>query len=166
MIAFERVISPKAKRVGSMFQKRLTCSNQTSETSAECWVFSTSSRRWVSKLRERGRDVARRRSAPERLVERDAVLHGELGAGADREMRGRLGVADQHDVAGSPALAADGRKIAPDRAVGDQAVALELLGEHALDEPRRGGLVELVEPGPREGRGSVSMIQVERPGSY
>src|SRR5262249_54930801 len=42
----------------------------------------------------------------ERLIERDAVLHRELGAGSDREMRGRLGVADQHDVVGDPALAA------------------------------------------------------------
>src|SRR5712692_8416112 len=68
-------------------------------------------------------------------------------------MRGRLGVADQHDVAGGPALAADGREIAPDRAVGDQAVALELVGENALDETRRSFLVELVEPGAPVGRG-------------
>ena len=48
-MALERVIRPNAKRVGSMFQKRLTCSNHTSDTSAECWVFSTSSRRADSK---------------------------------------------------------------------------------------------------------------------
>ena len=101
-------------------------------------------------VRERRRHVAPAGGA-ERLEERDAVLHRELGAGADREMRGRLGVADQHDVVGDPALAADGREIAPDRAVGDQPVALELVGEHAFDEARRGLLVELVEPGAREG---------------
>src|SRR5438552_2200259 len=33
-MALERVIRPKAKRVGSIGQKRLTCSNQTSETLA------------------------------------------------------------------------------------------------------------------------------------
>ena len=86
----------------------------------------------------------------ERLVERDAVLHRELGAGADGEMRRRLGVAEQHHVVGDPALAADGREIAPDRAVGDQPVALQLLGEQGFDEPRRGRLVELVEPGARK----------------
>ena len=32
-----------------MVQKRFTCSNQTSDTSAACWVFSTSSRRCDSK---------------------------------------------------------------------------------------------------------------------
>src|SRR5712675_295138 len=126
-MALERVISPKAKRVGSMLQKRSTCSNQTSDTSAECWVFSTSSRRRVSK----------------RLIERDAVLHRKLGSGADGKVRRRLGVADQHHVVGNPALAADGREIAPDRAIGDQAMALQLVGEQALDELRRRRLVEL-----------------------
>src|SRR5204862_206630 len=37
-----------------MSQKRLTCSNQTRETSAECWVFSTSSRRLDSKCASAG----------------------------------------------------------------------------------------------------------------
>ena len=60
-------------------------------------------------VRERGGDVAAA-GRPEGLVERDRVLHRELGAGADGEMRGRLGVADQHDVVGDPALAADGRE--------------------------------------------------------
>ena len=49
VIDFERVIRPKAKCKGSMSQKRFTCSNQTSETSAACCVFSTSSRRVASK---------------------------------------------------------------------------------------------------------------------
>ena len=66
-------------------------------------------------------------------------------------MRGRLGVADQHHVVGDPALAADGREIAPDRTVGDQPMALQLFCEQAFDETRRRGLVELVEAGAREG---------------
>ena len=73
----------------------------------------------------------------ERFEQRDRVFHRELGAGADREMRGRLGVADQHDVVVRPAFAADGREVAPERAVDDQLVAGELLGEHAFEESRR-----------------------------
>ena len=99
--------------------------------------------------RQRGLDVAPAGEA-ERLVERDGVLHRELGARADGEMRGRLGVADQHDVVGGPFLAADGREIPPQRAVGDQLVAGELLGEHAFEESRRAGLVQLVEAGALE----------------
>src|SRR5664279_3595611 len=38
-------MTPKANCTGSKSQNRSTCSNQTSETSAACWVFSTSSRR-------------------------------------------------------------------------------------------------------------------------
>ncbi len=102
--------------------------------------------------RERGLDVASAGEA-ERLVERDGILHRELGARADGEMRGRLGVADQHDVVGGPLLAADGREVAPQRAVGDQLVAGELLGEHAFEESRRCRLVELVEAGALEGLG-------------
>ncbi len=45
MIALARVISPKAKRVG---WKRRSCSNHTKDTSAACWVRSTSSRRAAS----------------------------------------------------------------------------------------------------------------------
>src|SRR6266851_322786 len=98
----------------------------------------------------RGRDVVPARRS-QRLVKRNPVLHGELGAGADGEMRGRLGVADQHHVVGDPALAANGREIAPDRAVGDQPMALQLFCEQAFDETRRRGLIELVEAGAREG---------------
>ena len=49
-----------------------------------------------------------------------------------------------------PALAADGREIAPERAVDDQLVAGELLGEHAFEEMRRRRLVQLVEAGALE----------------
>ena len=47
------------------------------------------------------------RRGAEGLVERDRVLHRELGAGADGEVRRRLGVADQHQLPRDPALAAD-----------------------------------------------------------
>ena len=83
-------------------------------------------------------------------MQRDRILHRELGARADGKMRGRLGIAEQHDVVGGPAFAADGREIAPERAVGDELVALELLGEHAFEEARRFFLAELAEPGARE----------------
>ena len=86
----------------------------------------------------------------ERIEQRDRVFHRELGAGADGEMRGRLGVADQHDVVVRPLLAADGREVAPERAVDGQLVAGKLLGEHAFEEFRRLCFVELVEPGARE----------------
>src|ERR1700684_100564 len=38
-------MTPKANCTGSKSQNRSTCSNQTSDTSAAGWVFSTSSRR-------------------------------------------------------------------------------------------------------------------------
>ena len=43
--------------------------------------------------------VARRLSA---VAQRDRIFHRELGARADREVRGVRGVAQQHDVAGVP----------------------------------------------------------------
>ena len=46
--AWARVITPNANCTGSKSQNRATCSNQTRDTSAACWVFSTSSRRPVS----------------------------------------------------------------------------------------------------------------------
>ena len=66
-------------------------------------------------------------------------------------MRGRLGVTDQHDVVVRPAFAADGREIAPERAIDSQLVAGKLFGEHVFEEFCRPRLVELVEAGAREG---------------
>ena len=108
-----------------------------------------------------------RRRLRHRVGQRDGVFHRELGAGADREMRGRLGVAEQHHVVLDPALAADHREIAPHRAVGQQRMAVEEPAEdfrHAV-----GGL--LLRSGPQARRAakvsaSVSKIQVERPASY
>ena len=100
-------------------------------------------------VRERGGHIAVV-GGPECLVERDPVLHRQLGAGTDGEMRRRLGVADQHHVVRDPSLAADGREVAPDRAVGAEPVALQLVREQGLDEMRGRLLVELVEAGTHE----------------
>ncbi len=106
---------------------------------------------------QRGIDVRRLRHG---VRERNRVFHGELGAGADREMRGRLGVAEQHHVVLDPALAADHREIAPHRAVDQQRMAVEEPAEN-LRHPI-GGLLfaQAFEPGALEGFG----IGLEDPG--
>ena len=92
-----------------------------------------------------------RRRGMHRIRQRDGVLHRQLGAGADREMRGRLGVAEQHHVVLDPALAADHREIAPHRAVGQQRIAAEEPAEN-LVHPLRGLLfAEAFEAGALEG---------------
>jgi hypothetical protein len=65
------------------------------------------------------------RRVPQRVGERDRIFHRELGSGPDREMRGRLGIAEQDHVVLDPALAADHRKVAPHRAVDQQRIAVE-----------------------------------------
>ena len=94
-------------------------------------------------VHERALEVAR--VAQERLRERDRVLHRQLGARPDREMRGVGGVAQQHDVAAVPALVAHEQEARPQRAVGHEAVALQLLGEQRLARAQRLGLVHLIE---------------------
>ncbi len=101
-----------------------------------------------------------RRRLRHRIGKRDRVLHRELGAGADREMRRGLGVAKQHHVVLDPALAADHREIAPHRAVDQQRMTVEEPAEnlgHAV-----GGLLlaQAFEPGALEGFG----IGLENPG--
>ena len=86
----------------------------------------------------------------DRRVQRDGVLHRQLGAGPDREMRGRLGVPQQHYVPLSPPSAADHRKLPPKAAVGDQLVAVEFLGEDVLHEPRGLRLGGVGQPGASE----------------
>ena len=66
-----------------------------------------------------------RRRLRHRVSQRDRVFHRKLGARSDREMRGCLGVAEQHHVALDPALAADHGKIAPHRTVDQQFVVTE-----------------------------------------
>src|SRR5262249_57125134 len=87
----------------------------------------------------------------ELFVKGDPDLHRQLSARANGKMRGRLSVADQHHIVGNPALAADGRKIAPDGAIGDQPMTLQLLREQAFGETCGRGFVQLVETGAREG---------------
>src|SRR5262245_14929145 len=55
-------------------------------------------------------------------------------------MRGVGRVAEQHDVAARPWFRANRRKLAPDAAIRDQAMAVELLGEQRFEE---GGAVLL-----------------------
>ena len=86
------------------------------------------------------------RMAGERLRERDRVLHRELRAGTDREVRRVRGVAEQRDVAVVPAVAADEHEAGPQRAVAEQPVAAELVGEQRLAERERLRLVHRVEP--------------------
>ena len=75
--------------------------------------------------------------------ELDGVVDGELGAGADGEMRGVRRVAHQHDMARAvemaPALADQAIEIEPGRAaqvarIGHQRRAVEDLGEQLLAE--------------------------------
>ena len=103
----------------------------------------------------------------ERIIKPDRVFHRELGARPDREMRGCLGIAENDAIFVDPAVAADGRKIAPHRTVDDQLVALQFLGEQFFHQLRGAGLVH-ADRGPYFAKvsGSVSKIQVERPGSY
>src|SRR5262245_2432830 len=85
--------------------------------------------------------------ALERLRQRDRVLERQLRARADREMRGVRGVADQHDVLMAPAVVANGGKAAPERAVLQEAMALQLLGEELLAEGQGLILVRVVKAG-------------------
>jgi len=94
--------------------------------------------------RQRPADVA---MVPEPAAERDGVLHGQLGAGADREVRGVGGVADEDDVVVVPALVADDREAPPQRAVLQDGMSVELAREQRLRERHRVVLAGLVEPG-------------------
>ena len=102
---------------------------------------------------ERGPDVA---AVAERPREGDRVLHRELRARPDREVRGVRGVAEQHDVLVRPVLVADGVEVQPARVVGDERVVAEDVGEQLAAErdallvvlARREGMrLARVEPG-------------------
>ena len=81
------------------------------------------------------------------IGELDGVFQSELGAGADREVRGVSGVAHQHDrdapVVVHPGLAHDPRELEPLRraaqvsGVRHQLVAVEVFGEQVLAEGDR-----------------------------
>jgi hypothetical protein len=95
--------------------------------------------------------VVDRRFAKKCLVERDRILHRELGARADREMGGALGVSEQDPVSEHPAPGADHREIAPDRAVGQDRMASEKPAENSLHESCRFGLAHPPDTCPVEG---------------
>src|SRR3954470_13973197 len=68
----------------------------------------------------------------------DRVLERELGAAADREMRGVRGVAQEDDVAARPALAFDAAEVEPGRRADEmrgirhQPMAVEIFGKELL----------------------------------
>src|SRR5207253_3940667 len=68
----------------------------------------------------------------QRAAERDGVFHGQLGAGADREVGGVGGVSDEDDVVVVPARVAHGRAAAPERAVLQYEMELGLAGAQVL----------------------------------
>ena len=85
--------------------------------------------------------------APEGGGELDRVLDGELGARADREVRGVRGVAQQHRRAGAPVLAAELVEGEPHGAVGQQLATVEHGREELAAEREALLLGERVEPG-------------------
>ena len=96
---------------------------------------------------ERGRDVGRVGGLGD---QGDGVLHRELGAGADGEVRGVGGIADQHAVAVVPAPAQHALEGEPGgaaqvRGVAHQLVAVEVLREQLSAEGDRLLVVRLVE---------------------
>ena len=77
--------------------------------------------------------------------ERDRILHGELGARADAEMRGMRRIADQHEIPVMPALAQHAVEIEPGRAaqvagIAHQPMAAKILAEQL---PRRRQSIDL-----------------------
>ena len=66
-------------------------------------------------------------------------------------MRGRLGIAQQHHVVLDPSLAADHRKIAPHRTVGQQRVAFEEPAENLGHSIGRLLLAQALQPGALKG---------------
>jgi hypothetical protein len=89
--------------------------------------------------------------AVQHLDQRRGILHRQLGAGTDGEMRGVGGVAQQHDVVLEPALAEHAVELEPHgraaqmAGVGNQAGAVEHVGEQFLAEGNRLVRVHLVD---------------------
>src|SRR5690242_15213723 len=83
---------------------------------------------------EAGEALCHAAAVREGTVQGDRILHGQLGAAADRKMRARLGIANQHEVVSYPAATLDLRKSPPEGTVRQQPMALELVGEDALEK--------------------------------
>ena len=80
-----------------------------------------------------------------RVGQGDRAFHGELGAGADRVMRRRLGVAEQHDVLVRPLVAIDAGELSPVGAVQQQGMAGQFVGVEKFQRRFRLGFVHAVE---------------------
>lgn len=98
--------------------------------------------------------------AIELIGETDGVVERELGARADREMRGVRGIAHQHDmgpaIEHAPFAADQAAEVEPGRAaqmpcVGEELRPIQRFGKNLLAEFDRALLVELVEPVSLEG---------------
>ncbi len=79
--------------------------------------------------------------------QREGVLDGEFGAGADGEVRGVRGIAEQHRAAVRPARVDDRTERGPGGVVGVQRTAAQRLGEGLGAPRRRLLLIGPVEPG-------------------
>ena len=95
----------------------------------------------------------------------DRILHGELGARADGEVRRMGSVADEHDVAVMPLAAQHAIEIEPRRPtqvarIAHERVPIEILGKHPLAEGNGGGLVRPSSPAARQVSSRVSTMNV------
>ena len=96
----------------------------------------------------------------ERVRERDRVLHRQLRPGADREVRGVRGVAEQHDPAVVPDPVRHLREVEPDRPVGEQLASAEVVREELLAEGEALLLVHPVQPAARHTASGHSTMNV------
>src|SRR6266513_2819406 len=100
----------------------------------------------------------------EAFKQRDGIFHRQFRPGADGEMRRRLGIADQHGthfpLGEHPGPVDDVREVAPQRAVQDQRMAVELRGEDALEHRQHLGLALRVEAEVAPGR----LVGLDHPG--
>src|SRR5688572_14562351 len=84
--------------------------------------------------------------------EGNRILECQLGAAADREMRGVRGIPDEHHVLTPPLLVAHAREALPwtlalMRCVREQRLPIQPLCKHALARGNRPGRVHSVEAG-------------------
>src|SRR5262249_44929301 len=95
----------------------------------------TPPRPWRSEWADRGRYAAPAGHGKPPLRPSPAPIRG-LVAAATGERPVRLGTAVRNKVVGHHGSGARGGEIAPERAVRDQPMALQLFCEQAFDEPR------------------------------
>ena len=101
-----------------------------------------------------------RRGALHGVGQCNRVFHRKLGAGTDREMRGRLGISQQHHIVLDPSLAADHRKITPHRAIDQERMPFEEPAENLSHPIGRLLLAQALKPRALESLG----IGLEDPG--